>query len=231
MDPRKELILKAIVEEYIATAEPVASKALVERHGLDVSSATIRNEMAELEVDGFIRQPHTSAGRVPTEEGYSYYIARFAKPEMKKENARRLREVADEADDGEETMRSLAKELTRLSGDMAIAAFGPDRNYYTGMGSLLAKPDFQNLDLVRTMTAMLDRFDEVVEGVFAQLHDVPQVMIGAENPFGKDTAAVVVKCRLPNGRVGLIGLIGPTRMNYPQNLGLIEEVIDILNDE
>ena len=68
------------------------------------------------------------------------------------------------------------------------------------------------------------------EQVLAQLQDEPQVMLGAENPFGKETAAVVVKCRLPDGRIGLLGLVGPMRMNYPKNLGLIEEVIDILEE-
>ncbi len=231
MNERQALILKAIVEQYVKTAEPVASKTLADEYNLDVSSATIRNDMALLEEEGLIRAPHTSAGRVPTEEGYSFYISQFAKPEGKREAGDRLRYVADEARSDEDTLRSLTKELVRLSGDMAIAAFEGQSSYYTGMGSLMAKPDFQDLDLVRSMTSMLDRFDEVVESVFDDLQNKPQVMIGSENPFGKNTAAVLVKCRLPNGRMGLIGLVGPMRMDYQRNLGLVEEVIDVLNEE
>ena len=74
LDNRKKKILQAIVEEYIETAEPVSSKALVEKHGIDYSSATIRNDMAELEKIGLIDKPHTSSGRVPSAQGYRYYV-------------------------------------------------------------------------------------------------------------------------------------------------------------
>jgi heat-inducible transcriptional repressor len=74
LDPRSAAILRAIIEEYVATAQPVASQALVVKYGLDVSSATVRNVMAELERAGFLRSPHTSAGRVPTDAGYRLYV-------------------------------------------------------------------------------------------------------------------------------------------------------------
>lgn len=74
LDNRKRKILQAIVEEYIETAEPVSSKSLVEKHGIDFSSATIRNDMAELEKIGLLDKPHTSAGRVPSAQGYRYYV-------------------------------------------------------------------------------------------------------------------------------------------------------------
>jgi heat-inducible transcriptional repressor len=77
LSERKERILKAIIEDYIRDATPVASEALVREHGLPVSSATVRNEMAELEADGYIYQPHTSAGRIPTELGYRYFVQRL----------------------------------------------------------------------------------------------------------------------------------------------------------
>lgn len=230
MNERQETILKAVVEQYVKTAEPVASKTIAEEHGLDVSPATVRNDMALLEELGYLRAPHTSAGRVPTEAGYQHYISRFARPGVKRATSTTLRQAASQSENDEDTLRSLTKELVRLSGDMAIAAFSPEKSFYTGMGSLMRKPDFQDLDLVRSMTSMLDRFDEVVESVFDELESRPQVMIGAENPFGKNTAAVLVKCRLPNGRTGLIGLIGPMRMDYQKNLGLIEDVIEILDE-
>src|SRR4026207_532770 len=76
MDDRKLDGLRAIVEDYVSTQEPVGSKALVERHGLGVSPATIRNDMAALEEEGLITQPHTSAGRVPTDAGYRLVVGR-----------------------------------------------------------------------------------------------------------------------------------------------------------
>ena len=77
MDDRKLDVLRAIVEDYVATREPVGSKALVERHRLDVSPATIRNDMAVLEDEGYLIQPHTSAGRIPTDKGYRLFVDRL----------------------------------------------------------------------------------------------------------------------------------------------------------
>ena len=71
---RRQAVLRAIVADYIASQEPVGSKTLVERHKLNVSSATIRNDMAVLEAEGFIAQPHASSGRVPTEKGYRAFV-------------------------------------------------------------------------------------------------------------------------------------------------------------
>src|SRR6202050_5137159 len=77
LDERKLAVLRAIVEDYVSTTEPVGSKSLVDRHNLDVSPATIRNDMAVLEEQGYIAQPHTSAGRVPTDKGYRLFVDRL----------------------------------------------------------------------------------------------------------------------------------------------------------
>ena len=79
LDERKLDVLRAIVEDYVATQEPVGSKALVERHNLRVSPATVRNDMAVLEEEGYLRQPHTSAGRVPTDKGYRLFVDRLSR--------------------------------------------------------------------------------------------------------------------------------------------------------
>src|ERR1700755_3590404 len=78
LDDRKLEVLRAIVEDYVSTQEPVGSKALVERHNLGVSPATIRNDMASLEDEGYIAQPHTSAGRIPTDKGYRLFVDRLS---------------------------------------------------------------------------------------------------------------------------------------------------------
>jgi heat-inducible transcriptional repressor len=78
LDDRKLAVLRAIIEDYVSTTEPVGSKSLVERHNLDVSPATIRNDMAVLEELGYITQPHTSAGRIPTDKGYRLFVDRLS---------------------------------------------------------------------------------------------------------------------------------------------------------
>src|SRR6058998_1723119 len=78
VEDRKLAVLRAIVEDYVSTQEPVGSKALVDRHQLGVSPATVRNDMAALEEEGFITQPHTSAGRIPTDKGYRLFVDRLS---------------------------------------------------------------------------------------------------------------------------------------------------------
>ena len=78
LDDRKLAVLRAIVHDYVSTMEPVGSKSLVDRHHLDVSPATIRNDMAVLEEQGYISQPHTSAGRIPTDKGYRLFVDRLS---------------------------------------------------------------------------------------------------------------------------------------------------------
>ena len=79
LNDRKKRILQAIIDEYINSAEPVSSGSIVKKYGLDFSSATIRNEMAELESAGYLDKPHTSSGRVPSDKGYRFYVNELLK--------------------------------------------------------------------------------------------------------------------------------------------------------
>jgi heat-inducible transcriptional repressor len=117
LDERKLEVLRAIVEDYVATEEPVGSRALVERHHLNVSPATVRNDMAVLEEEGYIRQPHTSAGRVPTDRGYRLFVDRLSRIKPLSAAERRAIErfmigVVDLDDVVHRTVRLLAQ-LTR----------------------------------------------------------------------------------------------------------------------
>src|SRR5689334_1554309 len=117
LDERKLDVLRAIVEDYVATQEPVGSKALVERHNLKVSPATVRNDMAVLEEEGYIRQPHTSAGRVPTDRGYRLFVDRLTRvkplsPAERRAIERFLLGAVDLDDVVHRTVRLLAQ-LTR----------------------------------------------------------------------------------------------------------------------
>ncbi len=91
IDDRKARVLQALVEEYIRTGEPVSSHAILERSALDVSSATIRNELARLESYGFVAQPHTSAGRIPTHQGYRYYVDHCSPARLRSATHHRIR--------------------------------------------------------------------------------------------------------------------------------------------
>lgn len=229
MDSRQELILRIIVDEYVRSAEPVASRWISEHSDLDVSPATVRSDMAALEQAGYIRQPHPSAGRVPTEKAYIHCLRNFMSRDRAVRKGRHFRRAPNRTLDEEAMLKTLARELVDMSGETVIVAFDPHSSFYTGLSNLFQKPDFVDLDVVRGLSGMVDRFDEIVGQIFERVSREPQVLIGSENPFGKDMAAILVKYALPNRHIGILGLVGPMRMDYSRNLQLIEEAADILD--
>ena len=129
LDKRKAFILATVVYEYINTAEPVGSVTLTQKYNLGVSSATIRNEMAELEAGGYLVQPHTSAGRVPSDAGYRTYVDRLMQPEsLTNDDARRIRDQFRDASlELSEVIEQTTRLLSGLSGNLAIA-IAPSRD-------------------------------------------------------------------------------------------------------
>jgi heat-inducible transcriptional repressor len=229
MDPRKEHILKLVVEQYVDTAEPVGSKALA-RAGLSVSPATIRNDLAVLEEEGLVRQPHTSAGRVPTEQAYLYYLQRFGKVKQPARAATEMRRVLTSSKDDQEAAKAVAKSLANLCGEAVVAGLGAGWSYYTGLSNLFGKPEFTDLAHVASLSELVDRFDDIVCGLFRQVPDSPKVMIGAASPFGRQMGAVVVRFRTASGRDGMLGIVGPMRMNYARNIALMEAAKDAIDN-
>ncbi len=123
-DERRLAVLRAIVEDYVATEEPVGSKALVERHRLGVSPATVRNDMAALEEEGFITQPHTSAGRVPTDKGYRLFVDRLTtvKP-MTTAERRAITTLLDGAVDLDDVVHRSVRLLAQLTRQVAVVQY------------------------------------------------------------------------------------------------------------
>jgi heat-inducible transcriptional repressor len=125
LDERKASILRAVVEEYIQTAQPVGSGHVVDAPGVSVSSATVRNEMAALETEGFLAQPHTSAGRIPTEKGYRYFVDALAQPSLDRGSAQQVRAFFDRAHgEIEQMLADTTRLLTGLT-DYAAVVVGP----------------------------------------------------------------------------------------------------------
>jgi len=124
VEDRKLAVLRAIVEDYVATEEPVGSKALVERHQLGVSPATVRNDMAALEDEGYIHQPHTSAGRVPTDKGYRLFVDRLSavKP-MSTAERRAISTLLDGAVDLDDVVQRSVRLLSRLTHQVAVVQY------------------------------------------------------------------------------------------------------------
>src|SRR5215203_7447436 len=124
VEERKMAVLRAIVEDYVATQEPVGSKALVERHALGVSPATVRNDMAALEEEGLIAQPHTSAGRAPTEKGYRLFVDRLSqvKP-LSAAERRAITTLLQGAVDLDDVVQRSVRLLAQLTRQVAVVQY------------------------------------------------------------------------------------------------------------
>jgi transcriptional regulator of heat shock response len=228
MEKRKEKLLLSVIHEYIKKATPVASKMLAGRGGFKISSATLRNEMADLEEEGYLIQPHTSAGRIPTEAGFNFYLANL--PEKNLEIAgKEKKELERAARVDEFPEKSLAKVLAELSEEAVILAFGKNDVYYTGLSNLFAKPEFHDQDLVYRIGAVVDHLDEIINEIFEETEEEIKILLGKKNPFSADCGAVVSKYRGKNKKVGLVAVLGPIRMDYGKNIALVREVKDLLN--
>ena len=226
--PRTELILKLVVEDYIRSAEPVGSKYLNAQYQIGVSDATVRADLAALEKLEFLRAPHTSAGRIPTEKGYMYYLKNLRDKTFVIKGSP-MRQAIKRSLDTQAAMKSVAKQLSELSGETAIVAMDPHWSYYAGVSNLFHKPDFHSLELAQSLSDMIDQFDDVLEKIRPSAEDEPQVFIGSSNPFSPLMATIVVRTDLA-GNPGLLGLMGPLRMDYGRNIALVERAKEVIDE-
>jgi transcriptional regulator of heat shock response len=235
MNSRQKQVLSAIVELYTKTALPVGSQALLEHFEFPVSSATLRNDMVALEEEGFLYQPHTSAGRIPTDQGYRLYVEEMMGDEdLSREDQRHLqKELLMMKAKQVRTGRSTAKLLSALSGNLAVSGIiGRDEVYDFGMKELIEKPEFQEIDDLCRLVETLDSLDERLDGIMLKLKDgETHIFIGDENPIsGIDNCSMIVApYENKEGERGMLAIIGPKRMEYAKNKSLIEYMKKLLS--
>lgn len=226
MDSRKHNLLKAIVEEYIKTAAPVGSTLIAEKYFPDLSSATIRNEMAQLEDEGMIFQPHTSAGRMPTGAGLKEYASEL---ELSSDLNETIAGLWSEKIDSREDLKSLAKSVAESSGDAVIVAFGPLDVYYTGLSNLFSQPEFNNFKLVCSMSQVIDGLDKAIAKNFHQIDQKIKILIGEDNPFGDMASTVMFKTSFNSSEI-VMGILGLLRMDYKKNISLAKQANKLINN-
>ena len=232
MSSRRLEILRAIVDEYVATQEPVGSKAIAERHGLGISPATIRNEMAVLEDEGLITQPHTSAGRIPTDLGYRVFVDKLAtvKP-LSPAERRAIETFLDEANNLEQLMKRSAKLLADITKQVAVITYpiigentGSEKMAISGTANLARSGE----DLGLTLSPILEALEEQV--VLMRLLDeanlTVHVRIGREQIETnlQSTSLVSVGYGANSAQLGAVGVLGPTRMDYAGSIAAVDAV-------
>ncbi|MCU0667112.1 MAG: transcriptional regulator [Patescibacteria group bacterium] len=237
MTDRQAKILSAIIEQYAEVAVPVGSVLLAKTFG--VSSATIRAEMARLEEMGYIEHPYTSAGRIPTDKGYRFYVngvTEQASPdrinssytENKIDRSARAIDVrVRNAGQTSQTIRSAVDSLVDITHNLAIATIG-DQLYMSGMGYLFSQPEFHDGTAVKEVAKLLDNLEPWLRE--ASPNEPLSVYIGAENPIGKASGCslIISKFRSPYSDRSYIGVVGPTRQSYRQVMGLVRHAGQLL---
>lgn len=214
-------MLLAIVEQYAEVASPVGSSLLAKV--FNVSSATVRAEMAELERSGYIKQPHTSAGRVPTDKGYRFYVNHIGDAKPEADERRGERAIATRIMAGglpERTIRNAVDTLVELTHNLGMATIG-DQLYMSGLSNLFGQPEFMHPGQVQEVARLLDNLEPWLRE--AAPNEPLSVYIGRENPIGASAGCslIISRFRSPYSDRSYIGVLGPTRQSYRDVMSLV----------
>lgn len=231
MTTRQQQILFAIIEQYAEVASPVGSSLLAKLFG--VSSATIRAEMAELERLGFIAQPHTSAGRVPTDKGYRLYVNTLGDDTKPAVHDRRVeRALSARVQAGvvpERSIRNAVDTLVEMTHNLGLATIG-NQLYMSGLSNLFGQPEFIGGSQVQQVARLLDNLEPWLRE--AAPNKPLSVYIGQENPIGRAAGCslIISKFHSPYSDHSYIGVLGPTRQSYRDVMALVRRAGEALEE-
>lgn len=219
LSERQTKILKAVVEEYTETAEPVGSEKIEKEHSLGVSPATIRNEMMVLTEAGYLRQPHTSAGRIPTPMALKFYIKELMEEKQMSvtDEVTAKERVWDYRFEFDRLMQEVTRALAEKTKTTAVAQTDKGEIYSAGYANLLDMPEFYDIDVTRTVLELLDeseRLHQIFDRPFGD--DSIHVLLGEELEKGYLSSCGLVFTHFEAGpKKGALGVIGSCRLNYP----------------
>ncbi|HSX27867.1 MAG TPA: transcriptional regulator [Candidatus Saccharimonadales bacterium] len=229
MTDRQALILASIVEQYAEVAAPVGSVTLAKLFA--VSPATIRAEMARLEEKGYITQPHTSAGRIPTDKGYRFYVNRLTSqtevPRLVDRSARAIDTRVAGAGEPAQAIRSAVDSLVEITHNLGIATIG-GQLYMSGLSHLFRQPEFVQAQAVYEVATLLDNLEPWLREA-APLAPL-NVYIGEENPIGRSSGCTLIisRFRSPYSDRSYIGILGPTRQSYRHTMNVVQHAAQSL---
>jgi transcriptional regulator of heat shock response len=232
MDERSATILLQAVETYILTGRPAGSSLVQRRSRLPVSTATIRTVLHELDATGYLHQPHTSAGRVPTDQGYRFYVDQpgsAAQPSAVRRGLlaayqRAARRHAQRAG-------ALAHAIAAQTRAYVIAGRAPHGEMaHTGISHLITDDTQEHLAALRELSAYIDQAAELIERLAATHASGTHVYIGQENPFlpAAHTSLVVRTATTPMGQTYVLAIMGPKRMPYRHYVRILDEAAQLI---
>lgn len=232
---RKNLVLGLVVDQYIKTISPVSSSYIVDTYNLDLSPATIRNILAELEQDGYLTHPHTSAGRMPTQEGYRYYVDHLMnqiqlledeKTHIKSEYERQMMELEVMLDKTSEVISDITHYTSIISIDGRR-----DKVYCRGTSYVVGYPESNNVEQIGHILSALEEKERLLQIINRDLEDKVHVYIGREMQCTdiNNCSLVVSRYATSKGSSGRLAVLGPTRMNYSRVVSALDYLSQLIS--
>lgn len=226
LNERQGKILNCIVGEYIDSKTPVSSKVLSNKYHFKIKPSTMRLEFQKLTELGYLAQPHTSAGRVPTDKGYRFYVDNLRPKSKNKELS-----FFEEMDDSLRFFQHLTQRIAELTSSLTLTYF-PEEDiiFKEGWDEIFKEPEFEDVAFISRFMATVQNFEKH----FNELQDLDelQIFIGkeAEGLFlgGQEFSTIISKIHLPKKKEGMVAILGPKRMAYDKNLGIMESLTKLL---
>lgn len=228
MEENKKEILNALIKEHIETSLPISSQLLVEKYQLNISSATARQRMVELEDEGYIYQPHISAGRIPTEKAYRFYLENLQFNSIKSQEFKKFSNLLKDLK--EENLKQVARDLAKETDLAVFWAINQHNLFYTGISNLFHQREFTQIARVYDISAVIDELENILNKIYNDINWGVQTFIGSQNPFGHFCSSILVKYKVDKTS-GMFGIIGPLRMNYKKNIQLCNYLFNLINSK
>lgn len=231
---RQRQILKNLIEEYMNTAEPVGSETLEKKYSLGASPATLRNEMVKLTEMGFLKKPHTSAGRTPTPIGLKLYVKEL----MKEQELSVAEEVAvkekiwDFRSEFKNLIREATRDLAARTKNLALSATNEGDIYSAGTCHILEMPEFYDIDVTRNLLSLLDQSDYFTK-LIERFIDDNEINVLLGDDLGADIYSgygFIFSRFHGKDQEGVIGVLGPARLNYPAIIPQVRYFSDLIEE-
>ncbi|MGH7245431.1 MAG: hypothetical protein ACREGI_00680, partial [Candidatus Levyibacteriota bacterium] len=232
---RQIQILKSLIEEYIETAEPVGSETLEKKHNLSASPATIRNEMVRLSELGYLKKPHTSAGRIPTPMAMKFYVKQLMKEKELSvaEEVAMKEKVWDFREKEAQCLRAVTRSLAEKTRALAVVTTDDGDVFAAGYANILDMPEFFDIDITKSLLSAIDEFDKL-RSLFVNMDsdEDTHVLVGEDlgpslqGPYG----FVYTTYHTHENLNGEIGVLGPTRLNYTSVVPVVRYFGDLIEE-
>jgi len=233
---RQKYILEIVIREYIDSALPISSKFIEEEYKLGLSPATIRAELYNLVEKGYLYQPHTSAGRVPTDKGYRFFVDRLSEGEAKyleRQLEKEIKKMSRGLEDRVRFIKGLTRYLAESSSSLTVSYFPKeDLILKEGWREVFQDPEFTDMEKVHNFLELVSDFEDNIDSFFSKEDSCSvRIYIGSESPFtqSSDFSLLMSPCMVKRKR-GLMAIMGPKRMPYEKNIKLVESIIKILEE-